>query len=123
MLIPGMLQFPEYTREVMVGTGVPAKDAEARVSARLGRQALLTRPDPSKFTAIIDQATLHRELGGSTVMAAQLRHLVKQAERPGISIQVIPFKLGAHPAVNGSYKVAGQYEKRGDHGRVQPPVA
>ncbi|WP_433328173.1 helix-turn-helix domain-containing protein [Spirillospora sp. CA-294931] len=109
-LVSGLLQLPEYTRALLAGGGVPDNEIEARVSARLGRQALLSRPEPPKLLHIIDQAALHRQIGGAAVMAAQLRHLVRLGERDEITIQVIPFGAGAHAAINGSYIVL-EFEK------------
>jgi transcriptional regulator with XRE-family HTH domain len=104
-LVPGLLQIPEYARAVLIASRVPDSQVEPRVAARLGRQAVLTRPGAPRFLAIIDQAVLHRVLGGAEVMARQLRHLIQAAERPNITIQVIPFSHGGHPGLNGSYFV------------------
>ncbi|MGC5014164.1 DUF5753 domain-containing protein [Streptosporangium sp. DT93] len=55
--------------------------------------------------AILDQAALFRAVGGDLVMRAQLEHLARQAERPHITVQVIPFFAGAHPGMPGSFIV------------------
>lgn len=103
VLIPGLLQTPAYTRAMMVSGGVVAHQVEPRVSLRLERRELLDHPDPPAFTAIIDEAVLHRRIGGEQVMVEQLRHLVAMAERPQVNLRVIPFDHGGHAGVNGAF--------------------
>jgi DNA-binding XRE family transcriptional regulator len=105
VLIPGLLQTPEYTRALMQGGGVPALDAETRVATRLGRQAVLSRPNPPEFFAIIDEAALRRPVGGNALMAEQLRHVLRAGERQNVTVQVVPYHQGAHPGLNGSYVI------------------
>jgi transcriptional regulator with XRE-family HTH domain len=69
-LVPGLLQIPEYARSVLVASRVPKSQVEPRVAARLGRQAVLTRPGAPRYLAVIDQSVLHRALGGVAVMPA-----------------------------------------------------
>jgi transcriptional regulator with XRE-family HTH domain len=102
-LVPGLLQIPEYTRALLAGVGVPKSESETLVVARLGRQAILSKPDPPEYVAIIDEAVLRRPIGGPQVMAAQLRHIVTSSKRPNVTVQVIPFDHGEHAGLNGSY--------------------
>lgn len=102
-LAPGLLQTPNYIRAVMNCTGVPSQDVETLVATRMGRQAILTRPEPPELIAIVDEAALRRPLGGPTVMAEQLRHIVEASRRPNITVQVLPFELGGHTGVDGPY--------------------
>lgn len=103
VLIPGLLQTPEYTRAVMESAEVPTLLAETRVATRLGRQAVLSRSDPPELLAIIDEAALRRPVGGHEVMAQQLDHIVKTAERTNVTVRVIPFDCGAHAAMTSSF--------------------
>jgi hypothetical protein len=101
VLIPGLLQTADYVRAVMRGCGVPEAEAQGRVAARLGRQAILTRDDPPTLDVLLDEVVLRRALGGPRVMARQLRHLVEAAERPNVTLRVVPFDLGAHTGLDG----------------------
>jgi len=83
LLIPGLLQTPEYAGVVMEASGVDQSDD--RVAIRTGRQAVLGRRKPPELHAIIDEAVLRRPLGGAEIMAAQLRKLVREAARPHIT--------------------------------------
>ncbi|CAM3848846.1 helix-turn-helix transcriptional regulator [Kibdelosporangium persicum] len=101
--IPGLLQVPSYIREILTSAGVTGSHREAMVSARLGRQAILTRPTPPRYLAIIDEAALCRPVGGGRVMAEQLRHVIDQVSLPNVDVRVIPFDRGSHTGLDGTY--------------------
>ncbi|WP_433230704.1 helix-turn-helix domain-containing protein [Micromonospora sp. CA-248260] len=103
MLVPGLLQTADYAQAVMVGCGVPSDEAQGRVAARLGRQAVLTRPAPPTLHVLLDEMVLRRALGGPRVMARQLRHLAEAADRPGLTLRVVPLAVGGHTGLDGSF--------------------
>lgn len=98
--IPGLLQTPDYARAVF-NEAVPALHAhevEYRVSHRIKRQAVLYRDQPPPYTAIIHEAALRMEFGGTATRHAQLAHLAEMSERDNITIAVIPFDGTAFPS-------------------------
>jgi transcriptional regulator with XRE-family HTH domain len=97
LLVPGLLQTHAYMRAVMEAGGIPDADAEVRVAARAGRQTVLTRKNPPRFQAIIDEAVLRRPFGGRRVMAEQLRRITEMAELPNVTVQVLSFERGGYP--------------------------
>lgn len=103
ILVPGLLQTPEYARAVLAVAGIAGLQAETRVAARLGRQAPLSRPDSPEYLAITDESVLRRPVGGKAVMAEQIRQMARAAERPNVAIQVIPYDHGAHAGLSGFY--------------------
>jgi transcriptional regulator with XRE-family HTH domain len=106
-VVPGLLQTDEYANAVTQGDGV-VSDSEVinqRVLIRMARQAVLTRDPPPQLWAILDEAVLRRPIGGPDVMRRQLLRLVEMGERPTITIQVLPFSVGAHQALAGSFIV------------------
>ncbi|MEV8637610.1 helix-turn-helix transcriptional regulator [Streptosporangium sp. NPDC051023] len=105
LFIPGLLQTEDYARAVIRGVLPTATDdeVETRVIARLQRQALLEGDTPLRLWAILDEAALSRTVGSDAIMRNQLTHLVQQAKRPHITLQVIPFSAGAHPGMPGSF--------------------
>ncbi|MET8387658.1 helix-turn-helix transcriptional regulator [Streptosporangium canum] len=107
LFIPGLLQTEDYARAVIRGVLPIATEAEVEsfVTARMQRQTLLENETPLRLWAIIDQAALCRTVGGDEVMRAQLDHLIQQAQRPHITVQIIPFSAGAHPGMPGSFIV------------------
>jgi transcriptional regulator with XRE-family HTH domain len=103
LIVPGLLQIQSYMRAVMEACGVPDTDAEARVAARAGRQTVLTRKKPPHYFAILDEAVFRRPFAGRMVMFSQIQHIMAMAERPNVTVQVIPFKHGGYP-VYGPYE-------------------
>ncbi|WP_431891570.1 helix-turn-helix domain-containing protein [Micromonospora haikouensis] len=103
LLVPGLLQLPEYTIALMKGCDVGAAEVETRVAARLARQAILARDDPPELHMIIDETVLRRPLGGHQLMTRQLRHLIELSERPNLSLQVVPLACGGHTGLDGGF--------------------
>ena len=105
--IPGLLQTEAYARSVIRGVlpRATADEVEQRVRARIERRALLGKADPLKLWAILDEAVLHRAVGGVKVMGEQLRHLVETGGEPHVTLQAVPFSAGAHPGMPRSFVV------------------
>jgi len=82
-----------------------ADEIERQIEAKLTRQQLLTKDDPPSFTAVLDEAALHRVTGGPKVMRGQLERLIEAARLPNVTIQVLPFAVGAHPALESNFKI------------------
>jgi transcriptional regulator with XRE-family HTH domain len=107
--VPGLLQTPDYAR-ASVATGFPDATTEEiarRVELRLARQHILTRPDPPKLWLVIDEAALRRPAASTSpqVMRAQLDALAEAAARPNVTLQVLPFTAGLHPAMYGPFRI------------------
>lgn len=106
LVIPGLLQIPEYIAAVYRGGKVlDDSSIERRVKARLARQEILERRTPPELSVVIDEAALRKMIGGPDVMRQQLRHVVTMASRPNIHIQVLPDSVGAHSALLGSFVI------------------
>ncbi|MFD0657053.1 helix-turn-helix domain-containing protein [Thermocatellispora tengchongensis] len=105
LVVPGLLQTESYARAVIRGTvpEVPRDEVEARVAARLERQKLLTRPNPLKLWAVIDESALLRKIGDHQVMHDQVVRLLEAADEPNITIQVIPRSAGAYPGMFSTF--------------------
>lgn len=105
--VPGLLQTAEYARAVIL-LGDPTtrtQDINHRVSLRLARQELLTRPHAPRVWVIMDEAVLRRPIGGSDVMRAQLQHLINLTELPNVTLQIVPFQVGGHAAAGGPFNI------------------
>ena len=105
LFVPGLLQTEDYARAVIRGTLPLATgdQVEDHVRARLQRQELLHKPEPLRLRAIVDEAALHRVVGGPRVMREQLLHLGAMAKLPHVEVQLIRFESGAHPGMPGSF--------------------
>lgn len=105
--VPGLLQTEGYAR-ASVRTGfphAPDDEVERRVMLRLARQKILDRPDPPHLWVVIDEAVLRRAAAttGATVMRTQIDRLIEATERPAITLQVLTFAAGMHPAAYGLF--------------------
>ncbi|MFJ2087524.1 helix-turn-helix domain-containing protein [Micromonospora chokoriensis] len=97
-LVPGLLQTPNYAEQVArVPAGYVAEaEIQRRVEVRVERQALLTRPRAPHLQVILNEAVLHRPVGGNAAMADQLAHLLEVGVRDNVSIRIVPFSAGVH---------------------------
>ncbi|OHV50978.1 XRE family transcriptional regulator [Frankia sp. B2] len=105
LFIPGLLQTEDYARAVIRGNLPMASQTEIdqRVQARMERQALLAKEDPLRLWAVVDEAAVHRQVGGPKVMHRQLARITEAAGEPHITVQVIPYAAGAHAGMLGSF--------------------
>jgi hypothetical protein len=72
----------------------------------MSRQVVLTRETPLRLWTIVDEGALHRPVGGTDVMSAQLDHLAEsRAEMPHVTLQVIPYDVGGHPGMAGAFAI------------------
>jgi transcriptional regulator with XRE-family HTH domain len=106
-LIPGLLQTDDYMRAVVHGAHLDETSEEMgrRVRLRMARQTLLTREHLPRLWAVIDEAALRRPVGTREVMRGQLERLIEATKLPNVTLQILPFGEGAHPAMVGSFSV------------------
>ncbi|WP_411111370.1 helix-turn-helix domain-containing protein [Streptomyces sp. c-19] len=107
-IIPGLLQTPAYAEAVISGAmpeSSPA-DIDKRVTVRTRRQERIRDEErPLRLWAVIDEGALHRIVGSRQLMVEQLEHLLEQSHLPHVTVQVIPFEMGAHPGISGQYSI------------------
>jgi len=102
--VNGLFQTEAYARAVML-IGVPRPDPDdvsQRVEIRMRRQELLTAARAPRVWSVLDEAAIRRPVGTTAVMREQLEHLVRLAERPNVTLQLIPFTAGAHDGAGGA---------------------
>lgn len=109
LLVPGLLQTPSYARAVIraLYPHLRPHQVERWVEAREVRQALLRREAPPEIWMIVDEGALHRLVGGRQVMRQQLQRLIDDSALDAITLQVLPFGIGAHAALHGSFTILG----------------
>jgi transcriptional regulator with XRE-family HTH domain len=107
-IVPGLLQTGDYAK-AMYEASMPSEFTPERVSehidVRLRRQQVLTRDPPLRLWAVVDEAVLHRVVGGPAVMGAQLHHLVELSRKHNVTLQVMPYSAGAHPAMDNTFTI------------------
>jgi transcriptional regulator with XRE-family HTH domain len=105
--VPGLLQTEDYAR-VLIGLNYPAATADEidrKVSLRMTRQQLLRRADAPQLWVVMDEAAVRRPLGGQQVMRAQLLHLLDLARLRNVTLQIVPFHGGGHPAIGAPFTI------------------
>jgi transcriptional regulator with XRE-family HTH domain len=107
-VVPGLLQTRTYAEALITGA-LPesgSTDIEKRVGVRMRRQERVRETEqPLRLWAVIDEAALHRVVGGPAQMREQLDHLIDLSRLPHVTVQVLPFDMGAHPGINGQYAI------------------
>lgn len=107
-VVPGLLQTRPYA-EALIAGALPESgqaDVEKRVSVRLRRQERVKDDEhPLRLWAVVDEAALRRRVGDRQLMREQLEHLVELSHQPHVTVQVLPFEMGAHPGINGQYAI------------------
>ena len=105
VVVPGLLQTADYAREIFRNGPIEldADEVERLLEVRLARQQILTRDDRPRLWAVIDEAVIHRVVGGTEVMRGQLRHLADAAQQGKTTIQVVPYRAGAHAGAIGAF--------------------
>lgn len=104
LFVPGLLQTADYCGAMLHGMNEAITDAEADrlVAGRMARQAVLRRRD-LQFLAVVDEGVLRRVIGEPGTQRRQLRHLVDEADRPNVTLRVVPFAAGAYAGLRGPF--------------------
>lgn len=101
-LVPGLLQTGDYAAAV-VEMGEEISEAARRVALRTDRQRILDAPGGPTLWAILDEAVLHRPVGGTAVQREQIEHLVNMSAEPSVTIQVLSSSSGGSAAAGSSF--------------------
>ncbi|NEA62798.1 helix-turn-helix transcriptional regulator [Streptomyces sp. SID12488] len=102
-LVYGLLQTEEYARAVL---GVDQTNRlDEMAAARMDRQRILKRGQPPVLYVVLDESALHRQIGGRGIMRRQLAHLLGCFDQPWTQLQVLPFSVGEHAAMMGSFNL------------------
>ncbi|GAB3809974.1 helix-turn-helix domain-containing protein [Micromonospora zhanjiangensis] len=107
-LVPALLQTENYARAVIrCDDMLSDEEVEKRLASRMDRQAVLAQPEPPQLIALFDEVALHRRNESFRgLMTRQVEHLLACAERPNVSIHVIPLSVGLHVGLSGPFTLA-----------------
>jgi transcriptional regulator with XRE-family HTH domain len=103
--VPALLQSSDYARSIIKGIErkISPDVLDQRVEARLHRQRLLELQTPPHYRALLDEAVLHRQVGSSAIMRAQLESMLAAIREEKVTLQVIPFDAGAHASTDSNF--------------------
>ncbi|MFI1577457.1 helix-turn-helix domain-containing protein [Embleya sp. NPDC020630] len=117
-VMPPLLQTEAYAREV---TAVGFNDlnpdqVDDLVEVRTCRQRRVYEDPCLAIEAVITQAVLEFQVGGSAEHDAQLRHLLEMTALPHVEVRVIPFAAGAGGTQSNPFQILS-------YGEGEPSVA
>jgi hypothetical protein len=105
LLVPGLLQTPDYARAVLGWGPDDGGDLDERVAARLDRQRVFDRDFPPEVWILLSEQVLGYCVGSGDVMRKQVEHLAAMAARPRVTIQVISAGAGAYGGLSGAFAI------------------
>jgi transcriptional regulator with XRE-family HTH domain len=104
--VPGLLQTEGYARALIEhGSAASEEEIARRGELRASRQEILRRPDAPQLWAVVDEGALRRPVGSAEVVREQLRYLIEVADHPAVTLQILPFRVGAHSAMGGPFTI------------------
>jgi transcriptional regulator with XRE-family HTH domain len=103
--VPPLMQTEDYARAIIRGIApkMPPAILDQRVEARMRRKQLLERDAPPRYRALLDEAVLHRHVGGVAVMRSQLDNVLRFATQDMAAVQVIPFEIGEYGCIDSNF--------------------
>jgi len=101
--LPGILQTPDYARDVLSNAEIALEQADAMLVARLNRQRILVKPEPVRLTAFIGEMAVREEIGSADIMSDQVDHLLEVAALANVSLRIVPGNIGYHPGLIGPF--------------------
>ncbi len=103
LVIPGLLQTPDYARALLTASEIRPAEADARLVVRLERQRILSRREPVRLQAIISELAIREVVGDEDIMSDQIDHLLASTATSNISVRVVPADVGYHQGKLGMF--------------------
>ncbi|MET9252845.1 helix-turn-helix transcriptional regulator [Streptomyces sp. NPDC003717] len=100
-MVHGLLQTPAYARAVL--GAMDQSNLDDRTAVRIARQGILEKEESPVFWAVISEAALAQQIGSPGTMQDQLAHLLTFEANPRVNVQVLPFSVGVHAGLTGSF--------------------
>lgn len=124
VVIPGLLQTPDYARAVMSADQPDAQedDRERWLEVRMTRQNIVTRHGPIAFETIIDEGVLHRAARAVTAARQQLDYLIEVSQREHVTVRVLPHDAGLHASHGGGFEILNLEDPYPEAGLLSTPT-
>ncbi|MEV5718671.1 Scr1 family TA system antitoxin-like transcriptional regulator [Amycolatopsis mediterranei] len=103
LIIPGLLQTPDYARALLAASEIKVEDVDARLTARLKRQRILSGCEPVRLKVIISELAIREVVGEADIMSDQIDHLLSLAVTSNISVRIVPADVGYHQGKLGMF--------------------
>jgi transcriptional regulator with XRE-family HTH domain len=102
-VVAGLFQTEAYARHIIGSYNqvepIAPGMVDRLVKVRMQRQRVLTREPRPQLSVVLDESVLRRRVGNEAVMHEQLKRLMHEAERPNVSLRILP--LNAQHSVFG----------------------
>jgi transcriptional regulator with XRE-family HTH domain len=105
LLVPGLLQTPDYARAVLGWGPDNSGDLEDRLAVRMERQRIFDRDKPPEAWMLLSETVLGYCVGSADVMRKQIDHLCEMSQRPRVTIQVVPEAARAYGGLSGAFAI------------------
>ncbi|MFG3253424.1 helix-turn-helix domain-containing protein [Streptomyces sp. NPDC048172] len=104
-VLPGLLQSPDYARALAVARQDGRTDGEIEqfIHVRAARQRRLAEEPLLTLSVVVTEGAVRQQIGGPKVWRAQMEHVLEVAQRPNITVRVLPFSASAYMCVNGPF--------------------
>lgn len=106
IIVPGLLQTPDYARALFTAMGERAAKVDAQVNARVQRQSVIDRDEPVSLWVVLDDTVLRRCVASPAVMHEQLTFLAARAQLTNVVVQMLPAAAGANAGCVGAVTIA-----------------
>jgi hypothetical protein len=104
IILPGIVQTSAYATALFKAIRYDAAKVAERLEVRMGRQAILERPDPPDITIVLWEPVLAHQIGNQETMRDQLARLVELSDLPTVLIQIL--RSGASVGLGGAIQLA-----------------
>jgi transcriptional regulator with XRE-family HTH domain len=106
-VVPGLLQTEDYARHVISSYSRVEPIAPGMIGrmvrVRMRRQQVLDRHG-LQLSVVLDESILKRRIGNASVMYEQLQRLAREADRPNLTLQILPLDA-EHTVVGESFVI------------------
>jgi transcriptional regulator with XRE-family HTH domain len=103
--MPALLQTKEYAETIIkdIAPKIDPAVHRQRVEVRMRRQELLEAANRPRYRVLLDEAVLHRPIGGRGLMVAQIEKLLDATRQGKATVQIIPFDAEKHSAIDAYF--------------------
>ena len=125
VIVPGIVQTADYAQALFGAMGLDDVKISEFIDVRMGRQAILNRPDPPDVTMVLWEPVLRNLIGSPAIMRDQLARLLELSRSPHVHIHVLPSGIGANAGLGGAINLAATdtFEHLLSDGLVEDVVA
>ena len=107
-VVAGLLQTESYARHIIGSYSrvepIAPGMIERLVKVRMQRQQVLDREPELQLSVVLDESVLKRRIGDELVMYEQLQRLAHEADRPNLTLQILPLDA-QHAVFGGSFVI------------------